>query len=366
MSSLGDAALAVALLAAAAGSAGHDLSPGTFLLAAAGILPLAVRRSHPIPVLAVAVAATAFVALHYGSWWPFAAILALYSVGAHCPRPTALKAGIVSILVLAVPVLNADEGSTGAWSRLAFLGGRLAPLAAAWLVGNAIRSRRERVRSIEERAAQLERERDTNARRAAAEEQARIAREVHDVVAHNLSVIVVQATAGEAVFESEPERARQALETIGSTGREALVELRRVLGVIRSDEAPTMAPQPTLERLDGLLDQVRSTGLDVRLEVDGEKRELSPALELSAYRIVQEALTNTLRHANAHHATVKLRYDADGLDVEVADDGLPAESNGEGSGLIGMRERAATFGGHVEAGPAEGGGYRVSARLPAS
>jgi len=215
---------------------------------------------------------------------------------------------------------------------------------------------------------QLEREQRANARRAAAEEQARIAREVHDVIAHNLSVIIVQATAADAVFASNPADARRAVRTIGGTARQALGELRRVLGVIRTGEerSPDFPPQPTLARLETLLEQVRTAGLAVDLHISGEPRELPPALELSAYRIVQEALTNTLRHANATHAIATLRFDSDAVDVEVVDDGTPSAAGDRtgGRGLIGMRERAAAVGGDIEAGPAGAGGFRVAARLP--
>jgi signal transduction histidine kinase len=221
--------------------------------------------------------------------------------------------------------------------------------------------------AVEERAEQLEREQEANTRRAAAEEQARIAREVHDVVAHNLSVIIVQATAAERVFGADPANAERAVQAIGRTARQALDELRRVLGVVVIGEPDSrLAPQPTLDRLDPLLERVRAAGLDVRCETSGERRPLPSALELSAYRIVQEALTNTLRHANAEHATVRVRYDDEALCLEIVDDGtIEASPNGSnGRGLIGMRERVATFGGEVETGPNAGGGFRVAARLP--
>src|SRR5262249_6581449 len=232
-----------------------------------------------------------------------------------------------------------------------------APLVAAWLLGAYVRTRREYLRAVEERAAQLEREQEANARRAAAEEQARIAREVHDVVAHNLSVIIVQATAADEVFASDPADAQRAVRTIGSTARRALDELRYVLGA--SGQQPRLARQPTLGRLEALLGQVRAAGLEVELELVGEQRELPPALELSAYRIVQEALTNTLRHAAARHATVTLRFDPEALGVDVLDDGSgpPSAGGGDGRGPIGMRARLTTFGGQLEAGPDNGGGF---------
>ncbi len=174
-----------------------------------------------------------------------------------------------------------------------------------------MRTRRAYLRAVEDRAAQLEREQETNARQAVLEEQARIAREIHDVVAHNLSVIIVQATAADAVFSKDPTDAQRAVRTIGSTARQALDELRRVLGVVRIGEerSPQFAPQPTLARLEVLVEQVRTAGLEVDLRIVGERPELSSALELSAYRIVQEALTNTLRHAkrDARHRPASVR-----------------------------------------------------------
>jgi signal transduction histidine kinase len=366
--SIADIALGLGLAIAAgvaANGAHSDLRPLLTVLAVGTGLSLALRCLYPVQVFWLTVVVTAFFALVYDGYWPFAAILAFYSVAAHTARRTAATAGLLGLLVLAWPIASVDS-QPFSWSRVALVAGRLAPLVAAWALGDNVRTRRAYLASLEERAAQLERERDANARRAAAEEQARIAREVHDVVAHNLSVIVVQATAADRVFASDPQDARRAVQAIGTTARQALDELRRVLGVVRGDEQPVeFAPQPDLERLEGLLDQVRAAGLAVDLEVSGERRALSPALELSAYRIVQEALTNTLRHAGATHATVTLRYDADRLDVEVVDDGTkPADGNGSGHGLIGMRERAASFGGRVDAGPRADGGFRVSAELP--
>jgi signal transduction histidine kinase len=363
----GDIALTLAL-AVAAFSAVSPPDAGLYALAAVGIFPLALRRRFPIAVLAVVTAVTTIVAVDQDSWWPFAAFIALYSVGAHCTRRTAIIAGAASILVLVAGVASDVDWTPLGWNDIALMGGRLAPLAAAWILGDNIRTRGAYLRAVEDRASQLEREQEAKARQAAAEEQTRIAREVHDVVAHNLSVIVVQATAADAVFNSDPTDARRAIRAIGTTARQALDELRRVLGVIRIEEGrlPDFSPQPRLSRLEGLIEQVRAAGLEVDLEVGGNRRELPPALELSAFRIVQEALTNTLRHAGASHARVTLRFETDALDVEVVDDGTPStgENGGGGRGVIGMRERAAAFGGHVEAGPDPAGGFRVAARLP--
>jgi signal transduction histidine kinase len=190
------------------------------------------------------------------------------------------------------------------------------------------------------------------------------------VIAHNVSVMVVQASAGEEVFDTDPDRAREALSAVASTGRAALAELRRLLGVIRTegdDQGPSFAPQPGIEHLDVLLGQVRDTGLAVELSVLGEPRGLPEAVGLCAYRIVQEALTNTLKHADASGAQVQVRYGPDALELQVLDDGRGASAvNGDtgGHGIIGMRERVALFGGELTAAPRAEGGYSVRARLP--
>jgi signal transduction histidine kinase len=200
-----------------------------------------------------------------------------------------------------------------------------------------------------------------------AAERARIARELHDVISHNVSVMVVQAAAGKDVFEAQPERARDVLGSIESIGREALVELRRLLGVVSPDDAEEtsgFSPQPRLGRLPELLEQVGAGGLQVELNVEGRPRELPAGVELSAFRIVQEALTNTLKHARASRAEVGLRYTDTGLEVEVIDDGVAGSGGGRGRGIVGMRERAALFGGELSAGPRPAGGFRVRAWMP--
>jgi signal transduction histidine kinase len=224
----------------------------------------------------------------------------------------------------------------------------------AWALGEAARNRR----------AAIEKE----SQRAIAEEQARIARELHDVIAHSVSMIVVQAAAADDVFEERPDQARDALRSIERAGREALGELRRLLSGVRPGLAaePT-EPQPGLARLEELAESVRLGGLAVTVRQEGEPADLPVGLDLSAYRIVQEALTNTLRHARATRAEVTVVYGTDSLEVDVRDDGRGAAGNGDGSGghgLVGMRERAALLGGTLEAGPHPGGGYRVHARLP--
>jgi signal transduction histidine kinase len=355
-----DVALVVALLAVGVGAGvHHDHSAGSILLEVAATLPLLVRRRWPPAVLA-AVTAASLAVVADGYWFsPFQLGVALYTVASEPATPARHRSALASIAAVAVTVFAHGYGQFGdAASRVVFL-------VAAWLLGDSLGSRRAYVREIEEKAERLERERQTEARRAAAEEQARIARELHDVIAHALSVIVVQAGAADDVFEVDPKLAREPIRAIDTAARTALADLRRVLGLLQHDAG--YAPQPGLRGLDELVGRVRATGLQVALEVEGAPRRLPAAVDLSAYRIVQEALTNTLKHAGAEHVHVHVRYGA-ALLLEVRDDGRGGPNGNEGndgSGLIGMRERVALLGGTLEAGAAPGGGYRVAASLPA-
>ncbi|MGW3013312.1 sensor histidine kinase [Streptomyces sp. NPDC001219] len=250
------------------------------------------------------------------------------------------------------------------------------PFVLAWVLGDSMRTRRAYWAQLEERAARLEKEREAQSRIAVAAERARIARELHDVVAHNVSVMVVQADGAAYVLDSAPEQTRQALETISGTGRQALAEMRRLLGVLRTGEQPESGeyvPQPGVEQLTDLIEQVRVAGLPVDFRTVGEARELPSSVALTVYRIVQEALTNTRKHGGPHvGATVRLAYRDDDLDLLVEDDGRGAQrelyeeggADGLGHGLIGMRERVGMVGGTLAAGPRPGGGFRVSAVLP--
>jgi signal transduction histidine kinase len=222
----------------------------------------------------------------------------------------------------------------------------------SWALGEAARNRGKAIRE--------------ESRRAVSDEQARIARELHDVIAHSVSVIVVQASAADDVFDTRPDQARAALRSIEQAGRDALRELRTLLGGAPGDPDPTH-PQPGLARLDELAEPLRLGGLDVVVRREGEALELPAGVDLSAFRIVQEALTNTLRHARATRAEVTVRFGERELEIDITDDGRGSPSalvNGAGQGLVGMRERAALLGGTLEAGPLPGGGYRVHARLP--
>jgi signal transduction histidine kinase len=355
-----DTLLVAALLAGYVGAAahhGHDLALGLFLALAQAGAPLA-RRFYPVLVLAIVVAAAIGWLFVYRDWIPIAPALAVYTVGAHKPRRVSLRVTGIALAALAGPVLWLDHD-------VLLAGSRLIPLAAAWILGDNLRTRRAYTDELEAKAERLEREREEESRRAAAEEQTRIARELHDVIAHNVSVMVVLAAAGNDVFERDARRAREALRSIESTGRAALVELRRLLGVVRRDDSTEYAPQPGLDRLPDLVEQVRAAGLPIELEIAGSPRTLPAGIDLSAYRIVQEALTNTLKHAEASHAHVRVRYDNASVAVEVDDDGRgPNGSAPGGHGLIGMRERVALAGGELMTGVRPDGGFAVSARFP--
>ncbi len=235
----------------------------------------------------------------------------------------------------------------------------------AWLGGFAMRERAEQALRAEERASLAEREREGAARIAVAEERARIARELHDIVAHAVSVMVLQVGAVRHRLPDDFGDDVEALRNVEETGRSALGEMRRLLGAMRRDEDEAeLAPQPGLGRLDVLLDEIRRAGLPVELHVDGEPFQLPVAIDLSAYRIVQEGLTNALKHADASAAHVDIRYAADELRIQVSDDGGGGDPSGDGHGLVGVRERVKLYGGEMTAGTANGGGFRLTTSLP--
>jgi signal transduction histidine kinase len=235
----------------------------------------------------------------------------------------------------------------------------------AWLAGYGLRGRAAQAEAAEDRAARAERDREVAARIAVAEERARIARELHDIVAHAVSVMVLQT--GAVRHRLPPSEDRETLVEVEKTGRAALTEMRRLLGALREDDALELAPQPGLGTLDALVEAFRRSGLPVRVQVDGEQVPLPRALDLSAYRIVQEGLTNALKHARASRAEVMVRYEHDELRIDVRDDGAGAAvDDGLGHGLVGIRERVKIYGGSMSAGRVNGGGYVLSTRLPLS
>jgi signal transduction histidine kinase len=286
-------------------------------------------------------------------------VIAIYAVVTQEPPRRALAG-------LAIGLAGFAVGTLGSHNSLGnFLFGAIFAVG-VWIVGRTVRARTATASELEERATTLEREREEHARRAAVEERARIARELHDVIAHSVSVMVVQAGAGEEVLRRDPDRAADVLRSIQETGRQALSEMSRLLGILREhgDELG-LVPQPGIADLGSLLEQTRGAGLPVELTVEGEERSLPRGVEVSLYRIVQEALTNTRKHAGPACATVRLRYSGVQVAADIEDDGAGSRNGyGGGNGLIGMRERVAVYGGCLEAGPRPGGGYLVRARIP--
>jgi signal transduction histidine kinase len=257
-------------------------------------------------------------------------------------------------------------GAPTSWSDYVF---GVFLVAAPWLAGFAIRTRELRVRALEERAAALEREREERTRAAIAEERARIARELHDVVAHHLSVSVIQLVAAleELDARADGTRLRRSLRLAEEACRQALTEMRRLLGVLRpGEDRAELSPSPGLAALDELVESVRETGLPLEVAIEGDPAPISAGLDLAAYRVVQEALTNALKHSGGAATRLALRYRPEAIEIEVVNDGRasPAEEGVSGRGLLGMRERVALYGGRLEAGPNEDGGFRVWAVLP--
>jgi signal transduction histidine kinase len=346
----GDYLYSVLLPDGAVRGGGEDSSGALVLLTLLSALPIALRRRWPLPVLAVTLAAALAADVAYDSF-PFPGpLVALYSVGAHVGRPTSLYAAGATAAAL---LLLLVDGELGFWEIAAID----AVFAAAWLLGDNLGTRRER-------AARLAAERQANVQRTAAEEQARMARELHDIIGHSVSVMTIQAAAAGDAFESRPAQVREALRAIEATGRETLAELRRLLAGVHPDDSGAFAPAPGLDNLEALAERVRAAGLAVELTVDRGPEPLPPSVDLSAYRIVQEALTNTLKHAHATTARVEVRQTGGTLELDIVDDGQGAETLTPGNGIIGMREHAALFGGHLSAAQASNGGFAVRARIP--
>jgi signal transduction histidine kinase len=328
------------------------------LLLAVATVPLFVRRSHPLAVLLLVVGAS-WLQFELGGQafqpW-FSLVLAVYAVGAHAERRGAVVGAVVTagmMLATDVPKLLTGDPVEDVVPAWLFLAG-------VWGLGRWIRSRRRETEDLAARAEQAEQDRAVHAARAVAEERALIARELHDLVAHSMGVIVIQAQAGQ---RAEPDAARAALSAIESAGRQGLAEMRRLLGLLTSLEDGSVTPQPSLRGLDELVAQVRSAGVPVELETVGDLTGLPAGVDLAAYRIVQEALTNVLKHAGPATARVRVRRVGGALELEVCDDGLGSRDPRQGHGQVGMRERAALYGGVVDTGDLPGGGYRVRARL---
>jgi signal transduction histidine kinase len=341
----------LALILAAIGAAGHQLDPRFALepldFAVPIVLYTVASRARTRWVAATAASATLVgtylvtLAAITGVWTPVGKASA-----------TAADAALVSTLT------TAARASTQA----------LLVLVLAYAIGDGVRSRRAHLRAVEQRTAELQREQLQRESLAAAAERARLARELHDVVAHSVSVMVVQAQGAAAALHSRPGRADAAVQQVIGTGRAALAEMRRLLGAARDDpvEGPDLAPQPGVAAVPGLIDQIRASGIPVRLHIEGQTAPLPAAIDLSVYRIVQEALTNTVRHAGAGaQATVRLTFTGDHLEIEVTDDGIGAAAEPTGGyGLHGLAERMALLGGVLTVGPVDPRGFRVHARIP--
>ena len=350
------------------GEADGGLDAVGVVLALLQTVPLIWRRVAPVAVLAVcSTAMFMFFLLGYTpSFASFGFVLALYTVAAHRDRRISIPAALASAtVVLMILVVSAEPIEIDTIFAEGLVVG------AVWFIGDGLRVKRSQVITLEGRATRLEIEREEAAQKAVAEERRVIARELHDMVAHNVSVIVAQAAAAQRVYDARPNESRLALRSIEDAGREALVEMRRLLGLLRTDhDRPDVRePQQGLGDIDTLLAQVREAGLPVTLTVEGVPRALPAGLDLSAFRIVQEALTNVLKHAGDARATVLIRYRDTRLVLEVSDDGRGSTAADRQPwraryGHLGMRERVGLFHGELRVGPRPGGGYEVVAVLP--
>ncbi|MBF6056391.1 histidine kinase [Streptomyces eurocidicus] len=344
-----------------------DLPPATwpmYGLTSLQVLPLLWRTRAPLGTL-LAVTAAGFgylIADGPGQPLPYSSIVAIFTVAAGAGRR---QRRVTVVLGLPLVVLGVALRENTAREHLfaLFLFGMV------YALGVLARTRQAYTEAVEARAAELERARVLEAERAAGRERARIAREMHDILSHAVSLMIVQAEAGPLVVRSDPARAEAAFDAISGAGRDAMAQLRRMLGVLKDDPGAGRGPQPTLAGLGALVDEVRRTGLEVGLSVSGEPWDAPQDVQVAVYRVVQEALTNVLKHAGARSVTVRLAWEPEGLVVTVDDDGsglvVPRRREGGGQGLIGIRERAAAHGGTAASGPGpRGRGFRVAVRLP--
>jgi signal transduction histidine kinase len=327
-------------------------------------LSLAWRRSRPLVVLAVVMGGTVVLSLAFGgsetSTAVFITVVAVYSAAAYASDVELAVA--VALIVAGIAVHDSHDPqirsfSDAIWSTMM--------LGLSFLVGLGMRARQAQTHALEEQAAVLRKQQEVAGIEAAAEERGRIARELHDIISHSLGVVVLQAGAAEQMLERDPARVREALKAIRSTGLAAIVEMSTLLGLVRGDSVDSRQPQPSLSDLDALIATTRDAGLKVDLAIEGSRRALPAAVELSAFRIVQEGLTNALKHAGAVPTHVIVSYGSAELAVEVTDEGGSASSvPGSGRGLAGIRERVAVFGGRLQAGPRADGGWTVRAAFP--
>jgi signal transduction histidine kinase len=348
----------------------HPTTPLDWGLAVLIVAPLVTHRRFPRTSVAVCLTAVVgYAALRPPAYPGLAVFVLMVGITLHSRRRVVLTALFASAaaITLSLWLQPGSVASTSTWVETE-LG-----IAVAWLAAENLRHRRARWSELRARAERLEREQEEEARRAVTEERLRIARELHDVIAHSMSVIAVQSAVGNHVIDTQPDEARQALAAIESTSRSALTEMRRLLGVLRQEGEPlgSVAPAPGLADLTFLVTQVQDAGLRVWIHVDGQRGPVPPGVDLSAYRIIQEALTNVIKHAATSSANVTIRYRAGSVTVEITDQGqavsganIPPARPGTGHGIIGMRERVAVFGGEFAAGPWPDGGFRVRACFP--
>jgi signal transduction histidine kinase len=328
--------------------------------------PLFARRRFPFGAPVTVGAAVVFASFVDNSLVPFdfvaflAGCSAVFLLALRPDRRQAVAGLAMAVGVEAIVVRNDPRGQIGQLVFVSLI------FAVVWTIGFTLGRKSVEAEEAKQRATRAEREREERARLAVADERARIARELHDVVGHSVSVMTVQASGVRRLLRPDQEREREALLIVERTGREALAEMRRMVGVLRRpEEAPALAPQPSLEHLDRLVEQARDAGLPVELRIEGEAVELPAGVDLTAYRLVQEGLTNAIKHANASRAEVLVNYEDGQIEVTVSDDGNGVGTGGSGGhGLVGMRERVSVYGGELDAGPQPGGGYRLRARLP--
>jgi signal transduction histidine kinase len=341
----------------------RDADVLSVLLTIGVAVPYYFRRRAPLAVLLISELCVVVLTVrdYQTGATPTVLLVGVYTVAAWCnsrDRLIGVVAVVVGLTVVAVAGIPGGNGADVVFNFVLF--------AAAYLFGSTMRNRRLYGEQLEERAAALERERDEEARRAVSDERLRIAQELHDVVAHSMGVIAVQAGVGVHVIDTDPDEAKKSLDAISQTSRSTLAEIRRMLGVLREDTGASYAPAPGLADLDRLVRDVGSAGLEVDVRKEGTRTELPPGVDFTAYRIVQEALTNVLKHAGRARARVVVGYEENALRLEIVDDGrgVNGRATPGGHGLMGMRERAGMYGGSFEAGPRTGGGFRVAVRLP--
>lgn len=376
---LADLAFALGLcVLAIVATAAADVDPSeqeanafAWLLLVGICLPVAFRRIAPI-------AATWTMLVFNGIYWVadfpdeatgMTLLIGVYSIGAHVDRPRSLRHGmgvIGGIVTVGIAGVISPEDDLPWFAIPAFL----IMYGTAWILGDNVRTRRAYMVELERTAAHAEAQRQAEARHAVADERTRIARELHDVVAHEMTVMTIQAAAAQRVLDKDPQKAAEALDAIEAAGHDALAEMRRLLGLLRTDEhQANHSPQPGLQRLDGLVEQMVEAGLSIDVVVEGTPRPLPAGVDLNAYRIIQESLTNTLKHGGPDvKAQVHLDFADTELGIEVTDNGRGAAealvAGDSGHGLLGMQERIALLDGDFASGPRPGGGYRVAAKIP--